>query len=74
MDIKDYYLDLEKLLSLETDAKALLVSGYYNDLLHGGHPRGGSISTSLFNTLYKSGYLLSHTTENRDEKIGDVLN
>jgi hypothetical protein len=69
MDLTQYYLDLEKVNSLDKDL-ADKIHEYYRDMLYTNDDGRKSISQSLFNTLMTNGYLKSI----RDEKIENILN
>ena len=69
MDLSQYYLDLEKVNSLEKEI-ANKIHEYYRDMIYAYEDGRKNISTSLFNTLYQSGYLKN----TRDEKITELLN
>jgi hypothetical protein len=68
MDIKNYYLNLDKVEKLETEEKNR-VWEIYRDMLYSYEEKRLSISTSFFNTLYHSGYLC----DTRDDKITQIL-
>lgn len=68
MDIKNYYLNLEKVEKLESEEKNR-VWEIYRDMLYSNEEKRFSISTSFFNTLYQSGYLC----DTRDDKIDKIL-
>jgi hypothetical protein len=69
MDLTQYYLDLEKVNSLDKDL-ADKIYEYYRDMLYTNDDGRKSISQSLFNTLMTNGYLKNI----RDEKIENILN
>ncbi len=69
MDITHYYLDLEKLKSLEKE-DANKIHDYYRDMIYTYEDGRISISISLFNTLNNNGYLRNI----RDEKLETILN
>jgi len=69
MKIDNYYLDLEKVNSLETKDEKDQIHRYYLDMMHCFDDGRNITGKSLFNTLYQSGYL----KEIRSEKIDQVL-
>lgn len=72
MKIDNYYLDLEKVNSLQSKEEKEQIHRYYVDMMH-YFIEGGikiSIGVSLFNTLNQFGYL----RELRSEKIDKILN
>jgi hypothetical protein len=68
MDITQYYLDLEKLKSLNKE-DANKIHDYYRDMIYTYEDGRKNIATSLFNTLNNNGYLKNI----RDEKLGLIL-
>ena len=68
-DLSQNYQDLEKVNSLEKEI-ANKIHEYYRDMIYAYEDGRKNISTSLFNTLYQSGYLKN----TRDEKITELLN
>jgi hypothetical protein len=69
MDLTQYYLDLDKISSLDKET-ANKIHEYYRDMLYTNDDGRKSISQSLFNTLMTNGYLKNI----RDEKIKNILN
>lgn len=69
MDLKQYYLDFEKIksLSLEESNK---VHEYYREMLYSIEDDRKNITISLFNTLIENGFL----KDLRNEKLDDILN
>lgn len=72
MNFSDYYLDMNLVFKLDKDQASLIVD-FYNRMLD-IYPHDKESSTSFFNTLVKSGYLKNKNEEERDEKIGDLIN
>jgi hypothetical protein len=68
MDLTQYYLDLEKINSLDKET-ANKIHEYYRDMIYTHEDGRKGISTSLFNTLNNNGYLKNI----RDEKLGLIL-
>ncbi len=69
MDLKNYYLDIEKLNSISLDISSK-IHDYYRDMIYCYQDGRTSISESIFNTLYNNGYLKNI----REEKIDNILN
>jgi hypothetical protein len=68
MDLTQYYLDLDKISSLDKE-NANKIHEYYRDMIYTYEDGRKSISISLFNTLNNNGYLKNI----RDEKLGLIL-
>jgi hypothetical protein len=71
MKFDNYYLDLEKVNSIQDKEEKEQIHRYYMEMMHSfcdGSSRT-SIGMSLFNTLNQSGYL----KEVRSEKIDKLL-
>lgn len=68
MDLTQYYLDLEKVISLDKET-AGKIHEYYRDMIYTYEDGRKIISMSLFNTLNNNGYLKNI----RDEKLGLIL-
>jgi hypothetical protein len=69
MDISKYYLNIEAILQLEKEDKNK-IHEYYRDMVYANSDGRDSVTVSLFNTLFKNGYLL----DIREEKINNILN
>lgn len=71
MKIDNYYLDLEKVNSLQDKEEREQVHRYYMEMMHSFCDGGNRVSVgkSIFNTLSQSGYL----KEIRSEKIDKIL-
>lgn len=69
MKIDNYYLDLEKVNSLQDADEKERIHRYYMDMMQYFDEKKNSIGTSLFNTLNQAGYL----KEVRSEKIDKIL-
>ena len=50
------------------------IHSYYRDMLNYDFEKRNTISQSYFHTLQKSGYIKNATQENRDEKLGELIN
>jgi len=71
MRFENYYLDLEKVNSIQDKEEKEQIHRYYSEMMHcfcDGSSRA-SIGTSIFHTLNQSGYL----KEIRSEKIDSIL-
>ncbi len=68
MDLTHYYLDLDKINSLDKET-ASKIHEYYRDMIYTYEDGRKSISISLFNTLNNNGYLKNV----RDEKLDLIL-
>jgi hypothetical protein len=68
MDVKNYYLNLDKLDKLEGEEKNRIWE-IYRDMIYSYEEKRLSIANSFFNTLYYSGYLC----DMRDKKISQIL-
>lgn len=66
MNMKNYYLDLDKVRDIKDGKERETIHNYYRDLLMVDN---GINTESIFFTLYQAGYL----KELRDEKIAKVL-
>jgi len=69
MNFENYYLDLEKINSLQSKEEKEQIHRYYMDMMHSFSEKRYSVGKSIFNTLYQSGYL----KELREEKLDQLL-
>jgi len=69
----DWYLDLSTIKDLSKDEQNNIHS-YYREMLNYEFEKRNTISQSFFNTLQKAGYIKNATQENREEKIGELIN
>ena len=69
MNIDDYYLDMNELLSVGDREYRNIIIDFYRTLL-----MGTQNEKSIFNTLIKTGYLKNKNQEDRDDKISDLIN
>lgn len=69
--IKDYYLDINKLLDLEKDRYDKIYDLYFS-LVVSIKEKDNDIAQLHFNTLIKSGYLKNKTEEDRSDKIEQI--
>lgn len=72
MNFSEYYLDMGLVFKLDKDQAALIVD-FYNRMMD-MYPHDKQSSESFFNTLVKGGYLKNKNAEERDLKIGDLIN
>jgi len=69
MKIENYYLDLDKVNSLNSIEEKDRIHSYYIDMMHCFSDKRENMGKSIFYTLYQSDFL----KEVRDEKIEKVL-
>ncbi len=69
MKFENYYLDLEKVNSIQDKEEKQQIHRYYMEMMHSFSDNRNSVGMSLFNTLYNNEYL----KEVRSEKIDKVL-
>ncbi len=69
MKFENYYLDLEKVNSLQDKEERGRIHSYYMDMMHNFNDGRTSIGMSIFNTLYNNEFL----KEVRSEKIDKIL-
>lgn len=72
-DLSNYYLDLSKLDNLK-QKEYENIHKMYTDMLHYMTDGREMISMSLFNTLEMGGYIKNRQTEERENKLGDLIN
>jgi len=73
MNYGDYYLDLSAMKDLSKDEQDN-IHVYYREMLHSELDNRKSMAQSFFNTLLKAGYIKNATQENREEKLGELIN
>jgi len=74
-DLSNYYIDLQKLSTLK-DKESDNILRMYQDMLHymvDGASRE-MMAMSLFNTLEMGGYLKNRQSEERENKLGELIN
>jgi hypothetical protein len=74
-DFSNYYIDLERISNLkETEGQTII--RMYQDMLHFMAEGGGRemVAMSFFNTLEMGGYIKNRQTEERENKLGDLIN
>ena len=74
LNLSDYYLDLDKIKNLSSEDERSRIHSYYIDMLSNNHEMRYEFANSIFNTLLMGGYLKDKTQEDRDEKIGTLIN
>ena len=67
----DWFLDLAIVEDLDIDRRQT-IHNYYRDMLH--HHGQEEMARSLFNTLRQAGYIKSILQEDRDKKLGELIN
>jgi isoleucyl-tRNA synthetase len=72
-DLSNYYLDLSKLDNLK-QKESENIHRMYTDMLHYMTDSREMMSMSLFNTLEVGGYLKNRQSEERENKIGELIN
>ena len=68
MNLKNYYLNLEKLSDLDENVQ-IRIHEYYRDMIYSKQDKRDDIAESIFNTLWHSGYL----KDIREEKLDSIL-
>ena len=72
-DLSSYYLDLSKLDNLK-QKECENIHRMYTDMLHYMTDSREMMAMSLFNTLEMGGYIKNRQTEERENKLGDLIN
>jgi len=72
-DLSNYYLDLPKLDILKQKEREN-IHRMYTDMLHYMTDSRDMMAMSLFNTLEMGGYIKNRQTEERENKLGDLIN
>ena len=74
-DLSNYYLDLDKVSKITNEEDRSRIHDYYKDMLsYTDTGTFNNMATSIFNTLDMAGYIKDRLKENRDEKIGELIN
>lgn len=75
MNIKDYYLDINRVFTIDKEDDRRMIYDMYNRLIDYSvsNQINDNAAISFFNTLTKSGYLKNKNEEERAEKI-DIIN
>lgn len=68
MKIENYYLNLEKISTLEKEEKEI-IHRYYQDMMHYFHDGRTAMGQSVFLTLINHDYLI----DVRDKKLSKIL-
>jgi hypothetical protein len=73
MKLEDYYLDLDKVSTLQTEDERQNIHNYYKDMMYAVADQRHDQAKSIMNTLVRGGYLKNVTQEERQEKIETIL-
>jgi hypothetical protein len=73
MNIADYYLDLDKVSTLNTEDERQYIHNYYRDMMYAVAEKRYDQAQSIMTTLIRAGYLKNATQEERQEKIETIL-
>jgi len=73
MKLEDYYLDLDKVSTLQTEDERQNIHNYYKDMMYAVADQRHDQAQSIMNTLVRGGYLKNVTQEERQEKIETIL-
>lgn len=73
MKLEDYYLDLDKVSTLQTEDERQNIHNYYKDMMYAITDNLTDRAQSIMNTLIRGGYLKNVTQEEREEKIETIL-
>ena len=73
MKLEDYYLDLDKVSTLNTEDERQYIHNYYRDMMYAVVEKRHDQAQSIMNTLVRGGYLKNVTQEEREEKIETIL-
>lgn len=73
MNYGEWYLDLSALKDLTKDEQDNIHS-YYREIFHAFSENRFDMAESFFHTLQKAGYIKNFTQENREEKLGELIN
>jgi hypothetical protein len=73
MNIEDYYLDLDKVSTLNTEDERRNIHDYYRDMMSSYVDGRTKQAKSIMNTLVRGGFLKNVTQEEREEKIETIL-
>jgi hypothetical protein len=73
MKLEDYYLDLDKISTLNTEDERQYIHNYYKDMMYAITDNLPDRAQSIMNTLVRGGYLKNVTQEERQEKIETIL-
>ena len=72
-DLSNYYLDLSKLDKIK-QKESENIHRMYTDMLHYMTDSREMMAMSLFNTLEMGGYIKNRQTEEREDKLGTLIN
>ena len=69
MNIGNYYLDINKVMKIESKEEREQIHNYYKDMLYCHHDQRLDMANSILKTLLNGGYLI----DSRNEKIDEIL-
>jgi hypothetical protein len=73
-NIKDYYLIIEKIIDLPSPKRNLIMD-MYRDMVHRLSDKScEAMVESYFNTLEMGGYIKNRQIEERENKLGNLIN
>lgn len=73
-DFGKYYLDLDVVNKIEDKEERDMIHSYYRDMITWADDGRTTTATSFFHTLDKAGYIKNRETEDRQEKLGELIN
>jgi hypothetical protein len=69
MNFGNYFLDLKKILDIESKSERKIIHNYYTEMMIAFQEGREGMGKSIMNTLINAGYLI----DNRDDKIDKIL-
>jgi hypothetical protein len=73
-NIKEYYLDLDKVMKLPSTKRNIIME-MYRDMVHSVNDSlRKDMVQSYFNTLEIGGFIKNRTITERENKLGDLIN
>ena len=73
-NIKEYYLDLDKVMELPSTKRNIIME-MYRDMVHSVNDSlRKDMVQSYFNTLEIGGFIKNRTIAERENKLGDLIN
>jgi DNA-binding cell septation regulator SpoVG len=73
-NIKEYYLDLDKVMELPSTKRNIIME-MYRDMVHSVNDSlRKDMVQSYFNTLEIGGFIKNRTITERENKLGDLIN
>ena len=73
-DFGKYYLDLDVVNNITDKEERDMIHSYYRDMITWADDGRITTATSFFHTLEKAGYIKNRETEDRQEKLGELIN